>query len=78
MFVQDTGAHDERPGVFGDGFESPKELESRLNTWGLYDMHGNVWEWCHDEYQKDYYRISPDTDPQGPSAGSTRVCRGGA
>ena len=41
-------------------------------------MHGNVSEWCHDYYERDYYQNSPDTDPQGPTRGNERVLRGGA
>jgi len=44
------------------------------NAWGLYDMHGNVWELCHD--WKDAYPGGPQTDPLGPSSGTHRVRRG--
>lgn len=45
------------------------------NAWGLYDMHGNAWEWCEDWY--DDYRIGHVEDPKGPENGAARVFRGG-
>ncbi|MDR1921295.1 MAG: formylglycine-generating enzyme family protein [Candidatus Adiutrix sp.] len=47
------------------------------NGWGLYDMHGNVWEWARDRHGVKYYAGSPGTDPRGPFLGSYRVNRGG-
>ena len=57
------------------GMSSHPVGEKRANGWGLYDMHGNVWEWCSDWFGK--YPNGSVTDPIGPASGSSRVLRGG-
>ena len=52
--------------------------QKQSNPWGLHDITGNVWEWCHDFYKVDYYQESPRENPRGPNEGQNKVLRGGA
>jgi formylglycine-generating enzyme required for sulfatase activity len=52
--------------------------QKKANPWGLYDMHGNVAEWCQDVYDKNYFKSSPDKNPHGPAEGKEYVLRGGS
>lgn len=56
----------------------PTEVaQKQSNAWGFFDMHGNLWEWCSDRYDSNYYERLSKNDPQGSKFGSSRVIRGG-
>ena len=52
--------------------------EKKPNAWKIYDMYGNVWEWCSDWYDEGYYKNSPYKNPKGPDSGEGRAVRGGS
>jgi formylglycine-generating enzyme len=56
--------------------ESHPVGQKKPNQWGIYDMYGNVWEWCNDWYESSYYENSPYKNPKGPEYASERVNRG--
>jgi formylglycine-generating enzyme len=62
-----------------DGFVFTSPVgKFKPNDFGLYDMHGNAWQWCADWHGEDYYSKSPIDDPKGPDSGESRVLRGGS
>jgi formylglycine-generating enzyme len=62
-----------------DGYVFTSRVGSfQPNPFGLYDMHGNAWQWCADWYDPKYYANSPAGDPKGPASGQSRVLRGGS
>jgi formylglycine-generating enzyme required for sulfatase activity len=52
--------------------------QKKPNAWGLFDMHGNVAEWCQDVFDKNYYKSGPEKNPRGPADGKEYVLRGGS
>ena len=65
------GADGERFGTREGGLKKP-------NAWGLYDMHGNVWEWCRDWFDKDFYASGNNVDPVNTNEAKCATCRGGS
>ena len=72
--------YSDRPGLVArDGYIFTAPVgRFRQNAFGLFDMHGNVWEWCSDGYDADYYKWSPMHDPPGPVGTTFRISRGGS
>ena len=73
----ETGAYPwTSPVGYYDGGQTPTGTDM-ANGYGLYDVAGNVYEWCNDWYDAGYYSVSPTNNPTGPASGSYRVLRGG-
>jgi formylglycine-generating enzyme len=60
------------------GFNRHPVGTKQPNPFGIYDMHGNLWEWCWDWFDENYYEVSPEDNPQGPLKGTEDVIRGGS
>lgn len=82
VFDKDTAVNWPKWDVYAlplhDGFAFTAPSRFAPNAFGLYDMHGNAWEWTADWHADDYYAHSPVDDPQGPETGDVRVRRGGS
>ena len=77
--AQDTNPAHAHMGHVADGFRGTCPVRTYpANGYGLYNVAGNVWEWCADWFSPDHHLTAPRADPTGPARGSNRVMRGGS